>query len=124
MNTPDAHGRRMLSPKELMYAIAYALVDGGPDAELVQAAESGRLSTREDVEREVRRILADDSIEKLPKLRFWQEFFGYPQAMDVFKERDGRRYFPELLIRDADQLVNHVLEKDRQVFSQLLSIDR
>ena len=96
MNTPDAHGRRMLSPKELMYAIAYALVDGGPDAELVQAAESGRLSTREDVEREVRRILADNSIEKLPKLRFWQEFFGYPQAMDVFKERDGRRYFPEL----------------------------
>ncbi len=124
MSKPDEHGRRMLSPNELMYAIAYALTDGGPDAALLEAVESGKLTTRADVEREVRRILKEESIEKLPKLRFWQEFFGYPGAMDVFKERDGRRYFPELLIRDADQLVDYVLKQDRQVIRQLLTIDR
>ena len=124
MSKPDEHGRRMLSPRELMYAIAYALTDGGPDEALVEVVDAGRLSTRDDVEREVRRILSDSSIEKLPKLRFWQEFFGYLHAMDVFKERDGRMYFPELLIRDADQLVSYVLDKDRQVFSELLTIDR
>ena len=124
MTEPDEHGRRMLSPRELMYAIAYALTDGGPDAALVEAAESGRLKTRKDVEREVRRILGDDGIEKLPKLRFWQEFFGYLNATKVFKDRDGRRFFPELLVRDADQLVNYILEQDKQVFKQLLTIDR
>ena len=114
----------MLSPHELMYAVSYALTDGGPDAKLVKAVESGRLKSRADVEREVRRLLNDQEIEKLPKLRFWQEFFGYPGAMDVFKDRDGRRYFPELLVRDADQLVNHVLEQDQDVFCQLLTTDR
>jgi len=124
MSEPDEHGRRMLSPGELVYALAYAITDAGPDQELATAAESGRLSSREDVEREVRRMLKDPQVEKLPKLRFWQEFFGYLEAPAIFKDPDRRRQFPELLVRDADQLVTHILARDRQVFRQLLTIDR
>jgi mono/diheme cytochrome c family protein len=126
MSEPDAHGRRMLAPRELMYAIAYALTDAGPDEQLVEAAESGRLKTRADVEREVRRIVEDPAIEKLPLLRFWQEFFGYVNAEDVFKEQNpyGTPHRPNYLIRDADQLVTHILKQDRQVFRELLTTER
>ena len=36
--TPDEYGRRMLSPRDASYAIAYALTDQSPDKELAQAA--------------------------------------------------------------------------------------
>ena len=126
MSEPDGHGRRMLAPRELMYAIAYALTDSGPDEQLVEAAESGRLKTRADVEREVRRLLEDPQAEKLQLLRFWQEFFGYTMAMDVFKERNphGVSHRPQYMIRDADQLVAHILKQDKQVFHKLLTTER
>ena len=53
----DSHGRRMMSPRDASYAIAYALTDSSPDAELLEAVEKGRLGTREDYQREVRRLL-------------------------------------------------------------------
>lgn len=45
---PDEFGRRMLSPREASYAIAYALGDKGPDATLVKAAQEGRLNSKDD----------------------------------------------------------------------------
>ena len=55
----DQAGRKMLSPRELSYAIAYALSDRNPDAQLVKAVADGKLNTKEDVRREVARILKD-----------------------------------------------------------------
>ena len=52
----DAFGRQQLTPREAARAIAYALGDRGPDAILRQAAEDGKLSTKEDFEREVTRL--------------------------------------------------------------------
>ncbi len=124
MGEEDEHGRRMLSSNELVYAISYALTDDGPDKALWQAAESGKLQTRADVEREVRRILADDSIEKHRRLRFFQEFFGYHRAIDVFKDKGGWPLEVQYLVRDADLLVEHILEQDRNVFAELLTTDR
>ncbi len=106
---PDESGRRLLSPREAAFAIAYAIGDRGPDEALMAAALGGRLKSREDYEREVRRMLADQqyhrgwidpvlSIEHAaeyyavphPKIvRFFREFFGYPAAVRVFK--DGQR---------------------------------
>ena len=56
----DEYGRSKLAPAEAAQAIAYALGDRGPDAKLQQAADEGRLSTKDDYEREVRRLLADE----------------------------------------------------------------
>jgi hypothetical protein len=103
---PDEHGRRKLSPREAAFAIAYALGDRGPDEALISAVREGRLSTRGDCEREVRRLLADATLHRglidpalsiehsgeyymtpHPKIvRFFREFFGYPMAVRVFKD--------------------------------------
>lgn len=124
MGKADQHGRRMLSSTELVYAIAYALTDDGPDESLWQAARDGKLNSKADVARQVRRILADDSIEKHRKLRFFQEFFGYTRAVDVFKDQGGWKHEAQYLVRDADLLVEHILKSDRQVFAELLTADR
>ncbi len=143
----DEHGRRTMSPRDASYALAYALTDSSPDAELASAAREGRLQTREDYEREVRRMLqrrdrwtiVDESVQAanlnpsvtnqpIRKLRFFRDFFGYPKALKVFKD-DSRfgagRHEPTVsrLIEEADMLVEHVLEEDEHVFETLLTTD-
>ena len=144
----DAHGRRMMSPRDASYALAYALTDASPDTDLVSAVEEGRLNTREDYDREVRRMLAkrdvwtiiDEGVQAanlnasvtnqpVRKLRFFREFFGYPKAMGVFKDdvRFGAGPHEAALSRlidEADLLVEHVLAQDQRVFENLLTTDR
>ncbi|MDP7378380.1 MAG: DUF1592 domain-containing protein, partial [Pirellulaceae bacterium] len=73
----DSLGRRRMSPAELAFAIAFALTDRRPDAELLEAARAGGLKNQQDVRTQVTRILDDPAIEKPRILRFFQEFFGY-----------------------------------------------
>lgn len=105
----DEFGRRMLTPREASYAIAYAVGDRGPDEILVKAVKEGRLNTKADYEREVRRLVSDTTafsgeidygihegdyravdpitVAMHPKInRFFREFFGYPMATRVFKD--------------------------------------
>ena len=134
----DEHGRMKLTPREASYAIAYALTDKIPDPTLVEAAASGSLTTAEDYEREVRRILADDSIDKPRILRFFQDYFGYMGIYDVFKdeERFVGAYNPHRVVstsyiyrvpgkvsKEADLLVQHILKKDEKVLETLLTTD-
>jgi len=123
MGEKDGHGRRLLSPNELIYAINYALTDTEPDEALRRAAADGKLATRQDVQREVRRLLADSSVEKHRRLRFFQEFFGYHNADKIFKDKGGWNLQVKYLIRDADLLVEHILEKDKNVLAELLTTD-
>ena len=143
----DEHGRKMLSPYDASYSIAYALTDSSPDAQLVEAANSGRLNTREDYRREVLRLLKptdqlyfiDESIDHgymdsftdmpIRKLRFFREFFGYPALLPIFKDnkRFGGNYdngTNRRLVVEADLLVEHILKEDRNVFEQLLSTEK
>ena len=126
----DASGRRMLSPTELAFALSYALTDQRPDSILLQAAESGKLKTKEDVRAQISRMLEDESLEKPRILRFFQEFFGYNQAHIVFKDEarsGGFRYYgedyPVIYERDADFFVLNILTKDKDVFRKLLTSD-
>ena len=149
----DAHGRKMLTPREGSYAISYALGDRGPDEELVAAAKNGRLATRKDYEREIRRLLADQQYFKgqvdptlngkhyqsnetsHPKvIRFFREFFGYPGSLKVFKDSKraegkfrnpgrGSQATPGWLTYEADKIVTWHVEKDQDVFNKLLTSD-
>lgn len=136
---PDAHGRKKLNPREASYAISYALTDRIPDQVLAESARTGKLETREDYEREVRRLLADDTIDKPRILRFFQDYFGYKGIFHVFKdeERFGGAYNPHRVVStryiyrvpgkvsgEADTLVKWVLEKDQDVLETLLTTDR
>ena len=124
----DEHGRQMLGPADLAFAVAYALTDQKPDEKLLEAAQSGRLTTREDVAREASRYWDDKSVEKPRILRFFHEFFGYHAAPGVFKDaaRFGKDYrnVPERLVQDADALVLHIVNRDRDVLKELLTTEK
>jgi hypothetical protein len=123
----DQHGRTMLAPLDLAKAIAYALTDRAPDADLVRAAEAGRLQSAEDVRREVARLLADPKIPRERILPFFREYFGYPAAIELFKDPSVLKsagiggYWPETLVNDTDFLILTVLQKDRHVLKELLT---
>ncbi len=149
----DEFGRSRLTPTEAAQTIAYALGDRGPDAKLQQAANEGRLLVKEDYEREVRRLLADvawfrgpvdptlsgknmqSHVTTHPKLvRFFREFFGYTGALKVFKdEKRSNGYYqnpsrgtagsPGFLVKEADRIVDWVLQRDEDVFRNLLTTD-
>jgi hypothetical protein len=148
----DAFGRQMLSPHEAAFAISYALGDRGPDEQLLKAAEEGRLLTKADYRREVERLLADKnyyygevdpSIDgghyqsnetTHPKMiRFFRDFFGYRGASNIFKDPPralGKFQNPSRgtlgtggwLIREADMIVTWHVEKDQDVFENLLRL--
>lgn len=124
----DEHGRRILSPANLAFSIAYALTDEKPDNALISSAISGKLKTSEDVRREVERYWDDSTIPKPRILRFFHEFFGYNAAPGVFKDtaRFGKDYrkVPERLVEDADTLVMHHVKQDKNVLAELLTTDQ
>jgi len=142
----DGDGRKMLSPRDASYAISYALTDSSPDEQLAEAASTGKLNTREDYKREVERMLKvrdqyyliDEAVEKsgladsftnipIRKLRFFREFFGYPRMLPIFKDnkRFGGDYVTATgrLVGEADMLVEHILEGDKDVFEKLLTTE-
>ena len=149
---PDESGRVPLAPREAAYALAYALGDRGPDAPLLDAAESGNLNSKADYRREVLRLLADKAYFAAPVdkslgffapttaphprlIRFFREFFGYSTAYKVFKDtpRAGNVYTNAdrgstgtagLLIDEADRLLADVLAADKAVFETMLTTDR
>jgi hypothetical protein len=124
---PDEHGRKMLAPQELARALAYALTDLPPDATLLAAARNGKLKSADDVRREVKRMLEDADIDKPRILRFFQEYFDYTEAPDVFKDdyiikaAAIGKYNPTQLVNDTDALVLHILANDRAVLFEMLT---
>ena len=144
----DEYGRRMMSPRDASYAISYALTDQSPDEELTAAAREGRLNTREDYRREVTRLLAkrdvrtiidpiledkhyrDNSTEMpIRELRFFREFFGYPKALEIFKDEkrfggDRLSQSTNRLVNEADRTVEYILEKDQNVIEELIGTER
>lgn len=135
----DAYGRAKLTPREASYALSYALTDRMPDDALVQAANSGKITTKEDYRREVLRMLNDDSLEKPRILRFFQDYFGYYNSMNIFKDdiRFGSHYNPHRaslstyqwgvpgkVTKEADALVLSILKEDKEVLKQLLTTEK
>ncbi|MDB4561393.1 DUF1588 domain-containing protein [bacterium] len=149
----DNDGRRRLAPTELAFAIARALTDTGPseievgvrDSEikttLLNLALSGGLEDPVDIQRTVLQILDDNNmstadyrmftqdhgIRNTRTLRFFREFFGYHHAPNVFKDAKrigfGDRYLTKRMVDDADQLVMHIFDQDRDVLKRLLTTD-
>ncbi len=129
----------VLTPHHLARAIAYTLTDNGPDAELLAAVDQNRLSTPDEVRAQVMRILNDPDVSRLRILRFFQEYFGYTSAPDVFKDaptlqaaqvvEDAKYTRKETewaeasytFVRDADWLILDILEQDQNVLRQLLT---
>ena len=127
-----SHGspRELLAAAALARSIAFTLTDALPDEPLVEAAATGKLGTSAGVATEVRRILEDPQTATPRILRFFREYFGYPQAPGVFKDRvtlqrigirEPEGWNPTFFVSDADKLVQAVLAEDREVLRTLLT---
>jgi len=121
----DAKGRQMLTPRELAFAVAYALTDRRPDQQLLDAAAKGKLQTAEDVAFQVGRLLDDPKADKTRVPRFFREYFGYHAAADVFKDqKKNPDHEARLLVADTDKLIAAILAEDKNVIEELLTTSK
>ena len=121
----DKFGRQMLAPREIAFAIAYALSDKAPDQQLLRMAAEGKLQTKESIGKEIDRLFANPKIQKPRVLRLFREYFGYHRAKDVFKDKKlNPHHRADMLINDTDRLIEWILQRDKNVFEELLTTNR
>lgn len=130
---PDEHGRVMLRDWELGLAVNHALRSIRPDAGLRAAIVEGRMRTREDVEREITRMLHDDRIRKPRVLAFFRDYFDHDLAGYICKDTKAlaesgaptqatahhRAMFDAAA--STDRLIEIILEDDTNVLRELLT---
>ena len=131
----DQYGRVMLQGEELALAINGAFSYILPNDKLKKSLTGGRLKSREDVKREVARILNDDSIRKPRILQFFKEYFDYDLCATICKDdkalasgggSKGTRHYSAMnsMIHNTDRLIEIILHEDKNVFKELLTTDR
>ncbi len=117
----DAMDRQQLSQLDLARAISLTLGDR-KDTALFQAAQKGELTTKARVQIHLERMLDDPKFEKTRILKFFQEFFEYHNATEIFKDKPKDfMHQARTLVDDTDRLVLHILKADRDVFRELLT---
>jgi hypothetical protein len=133
--TADEHGRVMLQDWELGLAVNHALSYIQPDENLRKAIEEGRMRTREDVEREISRMLDDDSIRKPRILRFFRDYFDHDLGGYICKDNaaqastgapGGNSHYRAMFDAAAstDRLIELILEEDRDVLKKMLTTQK
>ncbi len=121
----DADGRVRLAPREIAFALAFALTDKRPENWLLEAADKGKLDTRAGVAATVRKMLDNPKLDKPRILRFFREYFQYDQATRIFKDKkDNGDHDPRMLVEDTDRLVEYILEQDKDVLAELLTTSK
>jgi hypothetical protein len=132
----DKFGRAMLQDQELALAINAAFSYIAPDDSLKQAVREGRMKTRDDVNREVTRMLEDDSLRKPRVLQFFREYFDYDRAGSICKDTKaltsaggtskGTNYYRAMfgMTASTDRLIELVLKEDKNVLNELLTTNR
>ena len=124
---PDQYGRVMMQDWELGLAVNHALRYIKPDDKLRTAIIEGRMRTRDDVKREVERMLADDSIRKPRVLQFFRDYFDYDRGGYICKDAKaladtgvsnrGTSHYNAMFDATAstDRLIELILQDDRDV---------
>ncbi|MAK27310.1 MAG: hypothetical protein CMI22_02965 [Opitutae bacterium] len=120
----DDTGLVALSRRELATSLAFALTDLAPDGKLLRAFQNQDLPPREILRTEIRRMLDDENrpTARNRLLQFFQEYFDYQKAEDVFKDQiKGHRHWAPALVYDLNALVMQALNEDKQVLKTLLT---
>ncbi len=133
---PDNYGRVMLQDWELGLAVNHALRYIKPDTTLRRAILDGRMKSREDVKREVLRILDDDTIRKPRILRFFRDYFDYDLAGYICKDDGalasagisarGNSHYRAMFdaVASTDRLIELILKEDKNVLRELLTTQK
>ena len=120
----DDTGLVALSRRELATSLAFALTDLAPDGNLLRAFQNQDLPPRDILRTEIRRMLDDENrpTARNRLLQFFQEYFDYQKAEDVFKDQiKGHRHWAPALVYDLNALVMQALNEDKQVLKTLLT---
>lgn len=133
----DEHGRRRLSKQEVLSTLRHTLTvqsDGGESRPVILRlnaaanAAAVTLDTNEDVATLVRDLLDAPLPSGRPNARvlaFFEEYFDFPKAKDVFKDIPPATVFPIVgAIEDTRQLIARVVAADKDVFRTLLTTDQ
>lgn len=133
---PDAHGRVMLRDWELGLALNHALGYLKPDPMLREAIVQGRMRSREDVQRELTRMLDDPSLRKPRLLQFFRDYFDYDLGGTICKDNKaltesgatnrGADHYAAMFDANAstERLIEIILQEDREVLRELLTTTR
>jgi hypothetical protein len=133
----DEHGRRRLSKQEILSALRHTLTvqaeggDNWPVTSRLNAAGNTAtvtLATNEEVATLVRQLLDAPLSSGKPNARvlaFFEEYFDFPKAKDVFKDIPPATVFPIAgAIEDTRQLIARIVAADKDVFRTLLTTDQ
>ncbi|MEZ6141942.1 MAG: DUF1588 domain-containing protein [Zavarzinella sp.] len=131
---PDTHGRVLLQDWELGLSVNHAFRYLKPDEKLREAIVSGNMRTRDDVKRELERMLADDSIRKPRVLQFFRDYFDYDRGGYICKDTRSLQqtgvnvgnHYRAMFDGTAstDRLVELILAEDKDVFRQMLTTNK
>ncbi len=120
--TGDAQGRSRLTPREAAYALSYAL-GNEPLKEFFDAKDD--LHDPMKVAELIRERLKDSSDDYMKNPRvmgFFREYFGYMNALEVFKDKpEGGKHEPAWLIADLEMVITDILKEDKDVLANLLT---
>ncbi len=118
----DEHGRTRLTNSEIAYALSYAL-DDRPVSEILEARET--LGDNKAVAVLLRERLDDssDNYDRNPRIiRFFREYFDYPNSIEVFKDNPAESsHSPEGLVADLEMTIIDILKADKDVMKELLT---
>lgn len=123
----DEHGRRRLSRAEILNALQNTLFGGVANNALQTAKTSPakwETESREQVAKLVAELLKGDKPNRR-LLDFFDEYFDYKKAVNVFKDKpSGFHFDPGALCRDTSRFIEMVVAADTAVLQTLLTSNR
>jgi uncharacterized protein DUF1592/uncharacterized protein DUF1588/uncharacterized protein DUF1595/uncharacterized protein DUF1587/uncharacterized protein DUF1585 len=124
---PWARVEYRLTPYEIASELAFLILGSIPDDALLAAAEEGRLETTGDLEREVRRLFADDRA-KDNLIRFIDAWLAIDRITSTTKDRNlyprfGHKLALEMAA-ESDRFVDHVLSSGSGDLRELFTSNR
>jgi hypothetical protein len=97
---PDSSGAQRLDGYSFASRLSFLLWDAPPDEELLDAAASGALHRKKDLERQIDRMLASPKFEQGMRA-FFSDMFGYEQFDSLSKDQGIYPKYTSQLAKDA-----------------------
>jgi hypothetical protein len=123
----DEHGRRRLSRAEILNALKNTLFGGIANSAL-QTAKASPAKWETESREQVAELVAELLKGNKPNRRlldFFDEYFDYKKAVNVFKDKPAGFYFDAgVLCRDTSRFIEMVVAADTAVLQTLLTSNR
>jgi hypothetical protein len=127
----DEHGRRRLSKDEILTAVANTLLTAAAKPAAIVEARKNKavtLASRDDVAAFIAELLpaeADPAKQNPRLLTFFDEYFDFPKATEVFKDVPrGLPFGRTAFVADTRRLIAKIVADDKDVLKALLTTNK